>query len=574
MEVKHKLKDGKLIHEVLEKALDTQTADEGYEWIPEGYARRRIKRVKIHQINLNEMKELKKARFLLRRVHWRGQFVVRGMPVDHWDLLLDKGAKCLDEFAGMENPLKQPEGVSCIRRDYCTGTPEGKPNKEWMKFYGKSIPPNHPEWGNPNKRIPAYMDKVDEDSVNIISDTDTFVSFMFHGKELKGYWIAKRESPTAEMWVFSKSSLPGEPRKEVKQEAHHEDCVNFNQETNKCNFKNKPVDPKGPACPDFIPKEEIQKTGFGRGRGGQRRSWNSPTFAHIATWGTEPDHWIPGRTGDPEKEWKRGIMIDEHLKPEVFDELEKIKEIEVRSSCEGHSKERVSYIVFRLKPKFDKYAKKVSAALDKLDGVYSKSDIGTENRPRIVCAGRTWFGQKSWEKWWNELPSKVASAVKETLGKSKTHSLLTQELKNNIKDFKGNILTETERKFRLENFRKVIAATLDGTDSEPLDEVLIPYLEKINSFPFLITTQSCWGHNKPRDEKKAHFDFRSKLTEKDTIDELVRPMTDKFCPTVGCELMLECDRLRYILWLDNKNWKQQFEYFIDLLKRIPISGRN
>ncbi|GAI13675.1 unnamed protein product, partial [marine sediment metagenome] len=238
MEVKHRLENGKLIHEVLEKALDTQTAGEGYEWIPEGYARRRIKRVKIHQVNLNEMKELKKARFLLRRHHWKGQFVVRGMPVDHWDLVLDKGAKCLDEFSGMENnPLDHPEGVSCLRKDCCIGTPEDKSNREWMKFYGKSIPPNHPEWGNPNKRIPAYMDKVDTGSVNIISDTDTFVSFMFHGKELKGYWITKRESPKAEIWVFSKSSLPGEPRKET------------------------------------------QQAGFGRGRGGQRRSWNSPTFA-------------------------------------------------------------------------------------------------------------------------------------------------------------------------------------------------------------------------------------------------------------------------------------------------------
>ena len=467
MEIKHRLENGKLIHEVLGKAMDTQTAGEGYEWIPEGYARRPIKR-----INLKEMKELKKARFLLRRYHFKGQFVVRGMSVDHWDLLLDKGAKCLDEFSGMmNNPLKQPEGVSCIRRDYCTGTPEGKPNKEWMKFYGKSIPPNHPEWGNMNRRIPAFSDKIDEGSVNIISDTDTFVSFMFHGKELKGYWIAKRESPKAEIWVFSKSSLPGEPRKET------------------------------------------QQAGFGRGRGGQRRSWNSPTFAHIAVYGKEPDHWIPGRTGDPEKEWKRGIMIDKHLKPEWFDELDKIKEIEVRSSCEGHSKERVSYIVFRLKSKFDKYAKKVSAALDKLDGVYSKSDIGTENRPRIVVAGRIWYSQKSWEKWWNELPAKVALAVKETLEESK-YSLLAQELKQKIKDFKGNILTEEERKFRLENFHKVIAATRNGTDSEPLDEILIPYLEKINSFSFLVTTQSCWGHNKPKNEKHAHFDFRSKLTEK------------------------------------------------------------
>ncbi|GAH68015.1 unnamed protein product, partial [marine sediment metagenome] len=133
-----------------------------------------------------------------------------------------------------------------------------------------------------------------------------------------------------------------------------------------------------------------------------------------------------------------------------------------------------SYIVFRLESEFDKYAKKVSAALDKLDGIYSKSDVGTENRPRIVCAGRTWYSQNSWEKWWSELPAKVALAVKETLGESKTHSLLAQKLKEQLKDFKGNILTEEERKFRLENFHKVVAATRDGTDSEPLDEVLIP----------------------------------------------------------------------------------------------------
>jgi len=193
----------------IKKAMDTGTIGEGFEWKSEGYAKARI-----HKVKLSEIKELKKAKFLLRRLHWRGAFVVRGMSVDHWDLLLDKGEKCLDEFAGMmNNPLEKPEGVNCIRRDYCTGTPEGKPNKEWINFYNKSIPPNHPEWGNPNKKILAYADKVDSGSVNIASDTSDFVSFMFHGSKLKGYWIAKRESPRSENWVFSKSALPGEPRK-------------------------------------------------------------------------------------------------------------------------------------------------------------------------------------------------------------------------------------------------------------------------------------------------------------------------------------------------------------------------
>lgn len=219
MKVQHKLENGKLVHEILEiepveKALDAQTTSEGHEWIPEDYARRVKKKVRIHQVNLSEMRELRRARFLLRKVWFKGQFVVRGMPVEHFDLLIDKGEKCLDEFGGMlNNPLEQESGVNCIRQAKCISTPEGKPNKEWMNFTGKSIPPNHPEWGNPNKRIPAYVDKVDNGSVNVISDTDLFVSFMFKGKKLKGYWIAKRESPKSGNWVFSKSSLPGEPRK-------------------------------------------------------------------------------------------------------------------------------------------------------------------------------------------------------------------------------------------------------------------------------------------------------------------------------------------------------------------------
>jgi len=204
----------------IKKAMDTGTTGEGFEWKSEGYAKTRIRKVR-----LSEIRELKKAKFILRRHWWKGQFVVRGMAVDHWDLVIDKGVKCLDEFSGMmNNPLEKPEGVNCIRKDCCDKTPENKPNKKWMNFFGE-IPPNHPEWGNPNKRIPAYMDKVDSGSVNIASDTSDFVSFMFHGSKLKGYWIAKRESPRSENWVFSKSALPGEPREKTQARHRHDQCM-------------------------------------------------------------------------------------------------------------------------------------------------------------------------------------------------------------------------------------------------------------------------------------------------------------------------------------------------------------
>jgi len=154
----------------------------------------------------------KQSRFILRYHWWKGKKIVRDMPVDHFDVVLDKSEECLDEFAGMkDNPLYHPEGVPCIRHDCCIGTPKDKPNKEWMSFEGE-IPPNHPEWGNPNRRIPAYMRILDSGKVNIINDKDDFFSGEFSGKKLKGYWIAKRESKTGQIWVFSKSQFPGEPK--------------------------------------------------------------------------------------------------------------------------------------------------------------------------------------------------------------------------------------------------------------------------------------------------------------------------------------------------------------------------
>ncbi len=221
MKVEHKLENGKLRH--LIKAMDTSTTGEGADWIPEGFPKKKKKKRKkvsmIRRVKLSKIRELKKAKFLLRRHWWRGQFVVRGMDVDHFDLVLDKGGKCLDEFAGMmNNPLEKPEGVNCIRHDYCTGTPKGKPNKEWMNFFGE-IPSNHPEWGNPNKRIPAFMEKIDSGSVDIALDSSNFVSFVFHGSKLKGYWIVRRESSKSVNWVFSKS----EESKEKTQSKHRRD---------------------------------------------------------------------------------------------------------------------------------------------------------------------------------------------------------------------------------------------------------------------------------------------------------------------------------------------------------------
>ena len=124
----------------------------------------------------------------------------------------------------------------------------------------------------------------------------------------------------------------------------------------------------------------------------QKQKINSPTFAHMTVYGKEPKEFLRGRTGGPEKEWKNGIMIDEHLKNEWFDALNDVDGIEIRASCEGHSPERVSYIVFRFKEKKnDDKAEAMVNELKKLPGIYAKADVGVEGRKRICVAGKVWY---------------------------------------------------------------------------------------------------------------------------------------------------------------------------------------
>jgi len=133
---------------------------------------------------------------------------------------------------------------------------------------------------------------------------------------------------------------------------------------------------------------------------------NSPTFAHLAVYGETKD--LSGRS-DHKQQICNGIEVDEHLKCEWIEKLNSIPEIEVRASCEGHDKDRVSYIVFRLKSEGDSGV--VQSELNKLEGLYSLMNVGNQGEPRIVVAGKTWYGQPDWVIWWTSLAGKIESVV-------------------------------------------------------------------------------------------------------------------------------------------------------------------
>jgi len=204
-----------------------------------------------------------------------GAKVVRGLPASDsaYELLIDSGKNVLDRwnFSGKfyGDPTKQEE-TNAVKKTLNIQTPNGESFRNWMEWEG-SVPAkdsrltpvtvieSHPDnvyvvqrenknaltvkptfakfkdgqkawidqwenlytgnkggmpYGNPNERIPAYIEIKDSGTVELIEETDLFSSFKFNGKLLKGYYIMRRESPDSPIWIFSKGKLPGEKIKE------------------------------------------------------------------------------------------------------------------------------------------------------------------------------------------------------------------------------------------------------------------------------------------------------------------------------------------------------------------------
>lgn len=162
-------------------------------------------------------------------------------------------------------------------------------------------------------------------------------------------------------------------------------------------------------------KQLQEKKNIELGKGGIKRK-PSPSFAYELVYKKPvPGAWRSGRyPGNYETKMWNGISVDKNLEDKWLNELNKIKSIEMRGSCEGHSKDWVTYIAFRLDPKYDKnksHLNKVVKELNKGKNTFCGWDIGTQGRPRFVCASNLWYGEDGWEEWWSTLGKKIKKAT-------------------------------------------------------------------------------------------------------------------------------------------------------------------
>lgn len=129
-----------------------------------------------------------------------------------------------------------------------------------------------------------------------------------------------------------------------------------------------------------------------------------------------------------------------------------------------------------------------------------------------------------------------------------------------LEKFTGNLLTQEEKEYRLRGLYECHV----GND---LDMEFLPYLERINAFSFMCTTQCCDGEQ----DGVAHFDFRCSNSPEWVIDNLLKPLDKKFQGIHISLYGLHGDRLRYCIWIKYKEydyeWHKPVDYFIELLSR-------
>ncbi|MBA7681069.1 hypothetical protein ES703_89397 [subsurface metagenome] len=149
------------------------------------------------------------------------------------------------------------------------------------------------------------------------------------------------------------------------------------------------------------------------------KDWmNSPTFAYQVVHDKLPDTPLRGRTDSPKRMWGHK-EVDKEFNDKWLEDLNSIPDIEIRATDIGHSSDRVAFVVFRFKDKKnDGKAKDIADSLNKLEGLYCKSDIGTEGRPRICVAGKIKLEDENWEKWWNSLAGKIKKVVEKEFEKA------------------------------------------------------------------------------------------------------------------------------------------------------------
>ena len=147
---------------------------------------------------------------------------------------------------------------------------------------------------------------------------------------------------------------------------------------------------------------------------------NAPTFIYSLLY-PEDGKFIRGRfEGNYETKNYQGVEIDAVIPDKALDKIFSIKEIEPRSSCQGHDEDRTTFLIFRFKDeKIEKGIDVFVECMNKQKDITCGYDFGNEGKLRVGVTTNMYFTNEKkdeFEQWWNELSEKISGCIAKFYG--------------------------------------------------------------------------------------------------------------------------------------------------------------
>ena len=134
------------------------------------------------------------AEFVLTRRHWKGQYVIRGLPFEdfHLKITCPKSGKVIKFHLDKDPSFKvTEEGISALEFE----------GKDEYFIAGEKKPKTAV---NPNLKLPAFIEIADQGEVEIIAEEPLYLHVRFKGKKLKDLWYLHRTSRETDFWILKK----------------------------------------------------------------------------------------------------------------------------------------------------------------------------------------------------------------------------------------------------------------------------------------------------------------------------------------------------------------------------------
>lgn len=144
---------------------------------------------------------------------------------------------------------------------------------------------------------------------------------------------------------------------------------------------------------------------------------NAPSFIYKILYGDDVD--IRGYDYTDNKvhvkyNYDNETQVDSEIPRQALDDLNSIKEIELRSSCQGYNEKRPTYLIFRPLNQKEEYVKKLVNNLKQQRNLKAGFDIGNNGHFRIGVTTNLYYSDDNKDKfqqWWLDLPKKIKKSL-------------------------------------------------------------------------------------------------------------------------------------------------------------------